>query len=124
MKFTPSESILVGIGGCIGSIARYQVNECIPSLIGTFIVNVIGCVAIGILMYESIYFGSFSRNSRLLLGAGMCGSFTTFSAFATQSIEAGPVFGLIFIISNIICGLLGVYLGRDIILRGVASWNM
>lgn len=75
-------------------------------------------------MYESIYFGAFSRNSRLLLGAGMIGSFTTFSAFATQSIQAGLIFGILFIIANIFFGLLGVLLGRHIILRGRPSWNI
>lgn len=124
MKFIPSETGIVGIGGFIGSIIRYQINEWIPSLFGTFIVNILGCVAIGILMYESIYFGAFSRNSRLLLGAGMIGSFTTFSAFATQSIQAGLIFGILFIIANIIFGLLGVLLGRHIILRGRSSWNI
>lgn len=124
MKFTPSETAIVGIGGCIGSIARYQVNEWVPSLFGTFIVNVLGCVAIGILMYESMYFGAFSRNARLLLGAGMIGSFTTFSAFATQSVEVGPVIGLIFIAANIFCGLLGVLLGRYFILGVRSTWNL
>lgn len=124
MKFVTLETALVGIGGCIGSIARFQLNEWIPSLAGTFIVNVLGCIAIGLLMYESIYFGAFSRNSRLLLGAGMIGSFTTFSAFATQTIEAGPVYGSVFIIANILCGLMGVFIGRQIILRGRGSWNI
>lgn len=124
MKFTVFESGLVGIGGCIGSIARYQVNEWVSSLPGTFIVNVLGCFAIGMLMYESIYFGAFSRNTRLLLGVGIIGSFTTFSAFATQSISAGPVLGTINIAANIVCGLLGVLIGRFIILRQGESWNI
>lgn len=124
MKFTPSETCIVGIGGCIGSIARYQLNEWVSSLPGTFMVNVLGCVAIGILMYESIYFGAFSRNTRLMLGAGMIGSFTTFSAFATQTFEAGPVLGSIFISANIICGLLGVLFGRYFILGVRSTWNL
>ena len=124
ITFVPKESALVGIGGCIGSVARYQINEWIPSLLGTCIVNVLGCIAIGFLMYESIYFGAFSRNSRLLLGAGMIGSFTTFSAFATQTIEAGLFYGIIFIAANILCGLMGVFIGRQIILWGRRSWNI
>lgn len=124
MKCTPSESAIVGIGGCIGSLGRYQINEWIPSLLGTFMVNVIGCIAIGILMYESLYFGAFSRNTRLLLGTGVIGSFTTFSAFATQSIEAGPVIGILFIAANIFCGLLGVWFGRYFILGVRSTWNI
>ena len=117
MKFTVSERGIVGVGGCIGSIARYQINEWIPSLMGTFIVNVLGSVGIGILMYDSLYFGAFNRNSRLLLGVGIIGSFTTFSAFATQSIAAGPILGTINIAANIICGMAGVLIGRFIVMR-------
>ena len=125
MKFTLHEQGLVAIGGFIGSIARYQINEWIPSLFGTFIVNFVGCVAIGFLMYESIYLGGFSRNTRLLLGVGIIGSFTTFSAFATQSVDAGLEIGTLNILANIIFGLLGVSLGRHIIVsqRG-PSWNI
>jgi CrcB protein len=124
MKFTLNEQVLVGIGGCIGSVARYQINEWIPSLSGTFIVNILGCIAIGMLMYESIYFGAFSRNTRLFLGVGLIGSFTTFSAFATQSIDAGLIPGGLNIVANIIFGLFGVFIGRFIILKqGGLSWN-
>jgi len=120
-----SDRGLVCIGGCIGSITRYQINEWIPSLLGTFIVNFVGCVAIGFLMYESIYLGGFSRNTRLLLGVGIIGSFTTFSAFATQSMVSGLEVGTLNILANIIFGLLGVSLGRHIVIsqRG-SSWNI
>ena len=125
MKYTFPECGFVGIGGFIGSVARYQINEWVPSLFGTFIVNFIGCVAIGFLMYESIYLGAFSRNARLLLGAGMIGSFTTFSAFVTQSFDAGLVFGFFNVLANVSFGLIGVSLGRHILVsqRG-ASWNI
>ena len=125
MKFSWSETGIVGLGGCIGSVARYQVNEWFPSLFGTFAVNVIGCFAIGILMYESMYFGAFSRDLRLLLGAGTIGSFTTFSAFATEAFQAGPVIGVLYIIANIFFGLTGVFLARNIILsRREAAWSI
>ena len=115
----------VAIGGCIGSILRYQINEWIPSLLGTFVVNVLGSIAIGYLMYESLYLGGFSRQTRILLGVGIIGSFTTFSAFATQSLAAGPVWGILNISANICFGLAGVSLGRHIIIsqRGPA-WNI
>lgn len=117
IKFTFYERGLVAVGGLVGSVVRYQINEWIPSLPGTFIVNFLGCVAIGILMYESIYFGAFSRNTRLFLGVGLIGSFTTFSAFATQTFDAGLLVGSINIVANIFCGIIGVLLGRYIILN-------
>lgn len=125
MKFTLKERGIVCIGGFIGSISRYQINEWIPSLFGTFIVNFVGCVAIGFLMYESIYLGGFSRSTRLLLGVGIIGSFTTFSAFATQSLTSGLEIGILNIVANIVFGLLGVSLGRHIIVsQGSSSWNI
>jgi len=124
MKFAPSEVLTVAIGGFVGSIARYQINELIPSLAGTFLVNVLGCVGIGILMYESIFFGAFSRRTRLFFGVGCIGSFTTFSAFAAQSFDAGPILGCINIAANIFFGLCGVLLGRFLILNQRRSlWN-
>lgn len=125
MTFTFHDRGLVCLGGCIGSVARYQINEWIPSLLGTFLVNFLGCIAIGFLMYESIYLGGFSRSARLLLGAGTIGSFTTFSAFATQTFAAGWEVGILNILLNIGFGLLGVSVGRHIIVsqRGM-SWNI
>jgi fluoride exporter len=106
----------VAIGGCCGSLLRYLITGWIPSLPGTFIVNFAGSVAIGFLMYESVYLGGFSRQTRLLFGAGVIGSFTTFSAFAAQTLTAGPVWGLISVIAHLCCGLAGVSLGRHIII--------
>ncbi len=115
MKLSLSEEGLVCIGGFCGATSRYLVSELIPSLPGTLIVNFLGCIAISILMYGSIYFGVFSRNSRLFFGVGMIGSFTTFSAFAAQSFSAGPVIGFLNILANILSGLLGVFIGRVIV---------
>ncbi len=112
MKLLLSEEGLVCIGGFCGAISRYLVNEQIPSLPGTLVVNVLGCMAISILMYGSIFFGAFNRSSRLFFGVGVIGSFTTFSAFAAQSFSAGLVIGLLNIIANILLGLIGVFLGR------------
>ena len=112
MKYSLSDEVLVCIGGFCGAVARYLVNEQIPSLPGTLVVNVLGCMAISILMYGSIFFGAFSRSSRLFFGVGVIGSFTTFSAFAAQSFSSGPILGLLNILANILLGLAGVFLGR------------
>ncbi len=85
--------LLVGIGGAVGSIARYCVSMLLNTKIqselplGTLAVNVIGCLIIGLL------FGFASRhqwtNSDLILlaGTGFCGGFTTFSSFAMENIS-------------------------------------
>lgn len=85
--------LLVGAGGAVGSMARYGIghisNKYIPTTfpIGTFAVNVIGCLVIGML------FGLVSRSSwiqqsgYLLLASGFCGGFTTFSTFALDNVS-------------------------------------
>ncbi len=85
--------LFVGAGGAVGSIARYGIGYIVskyvshPFPIGTFAVNIIGCLVIGIL------FGLVGRNQwlqeggMLLLASGFCGGFTTFSTFALDNIS-------------------------------------
>ena len=85
--------MLVGAGGFIGSAMRFVVSSSVqrlvaPSLMpyGTLAVNVLGCLAIGILggLAESRY--ALEPAQRLFLMAGILGGFTTFSAFALESL--------------------------------------
>lgn len=84
--------LLIGIGGAIGSIARYLIGVYISKIflstfpLGTFIVNFLGCLLIG------IFFGLAERYNmapewRIFLTAGICGGFTTFSAFAFENLR-------------------------------------
>jgi fluoride exporter len=123
MNISLSDEVLVCAGGFCGAVGRYQISDWIPSLPGILIVNVLGCIAISILMYSSIFFGAFDRKSRLFFGVGVIGSFTTFSAFAFQSFSSGLVIGSLNILANILLGLVGVFIGRVMVTnpRG-SSW--
>lgn len=123
MNISLYDEVLVCVGGFCGTVMRYHINNWIPSLPGILIVNVLGCIAISILMYSSIFFGAFDRKSRLFFGVGLIGSFTTFSAFAYQSFSSGPVIGTLNILANILLGLAGVFIGRVMVTnpRG-SSW--
>lgn len=104
--------LLVASGGFCGAVLRWFIDQQVPSLAGTLVVNVIGCFFLGVFMYESIYIGAYSRETRIFFGAGVIGAFTTFSALAVQSFEAGPVFGLANLAANLVLGLVAVWIGR------------
>lgn len=113
--------LLVGLGGLIGSIARYLVSILCLKIFpfafpyGTLIVNLIGCFLIGLL------YGFMERNIlvspewRGFLMTGICGGFTTFSAFSLESVvllrqENYLYFG-VYISLSIILGIGATILG-------------
>ena len=84
--------ILVGIGGSLGSISRYAMATYITTTfpysfpIGTFLVNSIGCLLIGIFYALADQFCWLSPEWRIFLTTGFCGGFTTFSSFAYENL--------------------------------------
>jgi CrcB protein len=81
--------IWVGLGGMLGAVARYFFGLLIKSVTfpyATGIVNIVGALMMGLIMGLSIK-GQISPNLRLFLATGICGGFTTFSAFAWENLE-------------------------------------
>jgi len=113
--------LLVGLGGFIGSAARFLVSKLnlswhffsIP--MGTLTVNVLGSFIIGILVGISAKSDLISTDLRLFLMVGFCGGFTTFSSFSSENLmlmQNGQVFTvLIYTSLSILLGFLAVYLG-------------
>jgi CrcB protein len=84
--------LIVGIGGFLGSVARYKLSGLVLHHtvdwrfpLATFVVNVVGCVVAGMLSGLVERYGWFSPNTRLLLFTGILGGFTTFSAFGVET---------------------------------------
>lgn len=96
-------SFLVMIGGALGALARYQFGQMAGRLMGndwpwgTLGVNIIGGLAMGLLAGWLARHGSGGgEQARLLLGVGVLGGFTTFSAFSLETalmIERGQLGG-------------------------------
>ncbi|MDQ2859614.1 MAG: fluoride efflux transporter CrcB [Pseudomonadota bacterium] len=85
--------ILVALGGAAGSVARYLTGVAVPRLIGlrapwasTFIVNVVGGLAMGFLIgWLAQRGGAGQERARLFLAIGVLGGFTTFSSFSLDA---------------------------------------
>ena len=82
--------LLVFVGGGIGSVIRYLIGSFFSSSStefpwGTFSVNIIGSLFIGIFMGIALENDFLSENQTLLLATGFCGGFTTFSTFAYEN---------------------------------------
>ena len=113
--------LLVGVGGGIGSIARYCCQRwfSIQSLQvfpwGTFAVNIAGCFLIG--LFWGISFRGFNNNEswKLFLMTGLCGGFTTFSAFTLEGVGLlrEQRFWLFFLYAagSVVVGLLATFAG-------------
>jgi CrcB protein len=108
--------LLVGLGGCLGSIARYQLSGLVLHHtvewrfpLPTFLVNVIGCIVAGVLSGLIERYGWFSPNTRLLLFTGLLGGFTTFSAFGVETaylLKRGEVaVAFAYVGLSVLCGL-------------------
>lgn len=117
--------ILIGIGGFIGSISRYLVasffTRVFPSSFpyGTFIVNISGCLLIGIFYGISERCDWFTPEWRIFLTTGFCGGFTTFSSFAYENISllqaSGYITFTVYSIASFALGLLAVVGGISLI---------
>lgn len=79
----------VAIGGALGSVSRFWLNNFITARTGegfpwgTLLINVLGSFAIGVIAALP----GTSDPAKKFLMAGVCGGFTTFSAFSLQTLE-------------------------------------
>ena len=113
--------LLIGLGGFIGSIARYLVSrlnnhiEWLSIPVGTLAVNVIGSFLIGFLIGISEKSPILTVELRMFLMVGLCGGFTTFSSFSGENLmlmrngQFLPLF--LYTGLSILLGFTAVYLG-------------
>ena len=128
----PREILLVGLGGFLGSVARFMSSSAATAMfagsaessvrfpIGTLVVNLIGCLLIGILAAWANIFQPLGVEARLFIFAGVLGGFTTFSAFSYETVELMRVgawsFAAINVAVQVIGGLLAVWSGMRLVL--------
>jgi fluoride exporter len=109
--------LIVGLGGAIGSMLRYAGNVLYSSKsfpVTTLLINIIGSFLIGMVIAFSIKNPS-SDNWKLFLATGICGGFTTFSAFSYENLSMMQndkfFLSMLYIISSVVLGITAAWLG-------------
>ena len=108
--------LLVGAGGAVGSVFRFLASvlivrsEPFPFPVATFFVNILGCFCIGLFVNLIP-----SNNLRILMITGFCGGFTTFSAFANETLTLmnnnQMLLAFVYVMLSCIIGISAVWLG-------------
>ena len=117
-------TLFIGCGSFIGGAARYLISVAMKTISkgfpwGTLVVNLVGCLVIGLL------WGFFSKNSgessswALFMTVGICGGFTTFSTFSKEALmmlQAGNFISLLaYVTISVIAGIALVAAGYYLI---------
>jgi len=108
--------LLIGLGGALGSMLRYGTGLLIGQKMfpqATLFINVVGSFIIGMVMAYSLKSELFAANWKLFLATGICGGFTTFSAFSFENLQ---------LIQNGKFGMFAVYIAASLLLGIVAVW--
>lgn len=116
-----SRTLLVAVGGLVGSVARYWVAGWVQNLngaefpFGTLTVNVLGSFVLGLVVTLSLERGLITADLRILLGVGFCGGFTTMSTFSYETMallrDGGVAASLSNIALTLVSCLASVWLG-------------
>jgi fluoride exporter len=116
----PTAWLVVGIGGFAGSVLRYLVGGWVQRAaststfpIGTFTVNVVGCLVIGIVAGLVELRHGLGPSVRLFLLVGLLGGFTTFSSFAWETVDLARGGALPLALANV---------GLQVALGLIAAW--
>jgi CrcB protein len=114
-------TLLVAVGGLVGSVARYWMAGWVQNLngsefpFGTLAVNVLGSFILGLVMTLALERGLLSADVRILLGTGFCGGFTTMSTFSYETMAllqyGGPSDALSNLALTLAACLASVWLG-------------
>ncbi len=113
--------LIVFLGAGIGGAMRHGVNVAVTRAVGPgfplgiMVINVIGCLAMGLIAGWFALRGQASQEWRLFLTTGVLGGFTTFSAFSLDAAllwergEAGMA--ALYVLGSVVLSLIGVAAG-------------
>ncbi len=104
----------VAVGGALGAVCRYLLSGLVPQVrgfpVGTVLVNTLGSFIFGFLAWLMM-FGLLSPKIRALAMVGFCGSLTTLSTMAYETVEllkASPILSILYLTANIVFGIAAI----------------
>lgn len=119
-------TLWVGLGGALGSIARYQLGRVAAARApgfpwGTLVVNLLGSLLLAVLM-ALVLRGRISDNVRIALGTGVLGGFTTYSSFNYETLALvhdgaygrATIYVLATVVGCFAVGALGWVIGKQL----------
>jgi|TARA_R110000782_G_scaffold201927_2_gene290543 fluoride exporter len=116
--------LLVGAGGAVGAMLRHGVGMASLRLMGpnfpwgTLAVNIVGGLLMGLLVGILAERGG-SEPLRLLLGVGILGGFTTFSAFSLDVVammERGAALTAIgYVTASVVVSVAALFIGKALV---------
>ena len=117
--------LLVFVGGGLGATLRHVVNvicaKCVGTAFpyGTFIINITGSTAMGLIAGYLAFKGEASQPWRLFLMTGILGGYTTFSAFSLDAAllyERGEIgLALFYVLGSVIFSIAGLFAGLALV---------
>ena len=109
---------VVGAGGFLGAAARYligliTISETFLFPIKTFLINVIGCILIGLITIAVSKNIPCSPQLILFMKVGVCGGFTTFSTFALETaalLKDGHIMiAFLYVLLSVLAGIFVIF---------------
>ncbi len=122
--------LVIGAGGALGSMLRHLLNTAIAGWVrgpfpwGILAVNVLGCFAMGALV--ALFAGAWnvSQEARAFLTVGVLGGFTTFSAFALDTMGLWTVgdskAALAYVSASVVLSIGGAFFGSFVVWKFIA----
>jgi CrcB protein len=117
--------LLVFVGGGLGASLRHAINvacaKCIGTAFpwGTFIINITGSIAMGLIAGYLAFRGAASQPWRLFLMTGILGGYTTFSAFSLDTAllyERGALgLAAAYVLGSVVLSIAGLFAGLALV---------